>query len=253
MQQVIKSDVAAESKKAMATIENNILGEKTKRISDKNKAVFYFEIAIIFSIIIGLIFQPWNKKENVCFFRGFFDNNRVKILCSQCFSELAVPISKGKLRVSCPNCSALFRFIPSKNFPYSSVTRRILAGVINLILGYLGFIGYCLLLEMQNMKYNYMDFYIYIIILFLLQAFLIKKHGGSVGKLICQIYIVDHNFEYLSWSKIVVRELIGKLILNPLTLFLGLLPAFFTPNKQTLHDKIAKTYVINKSIYDLKE
>ena len=252
-QQIVKSNVATKNKKTMATIEDNILDEKTKQISDRNKAVFYSEIAIIFLIIIGLIFQPWNKRKNICFFRGFFDNNRVKILCNQCFSELAVPINKGKLRVSCPNCSALFRFIPSKNFPYSSITRRILAGVIDLILGYLGFMGYCLLLEMQNMKYDYMDFYIYIIILFLLQAFLIKKYGGSIGKLVCQIYIVDHNFEYLSWGKIVVRELIGKLILNPLTLFLGLLSVFFTPNRQTLHDKLAKTYVINKSIYSLKE
>lgn len=100
--------------------------------------------------------------------------------------------------------------------------------------------------------------------------------GQTLGKKICKIQIVTENNEQITFKNILIRELLGAAILEGgivitatyirkllpllnLTSFvdplkyiaytltiLSILYAYFQPNSQAFHDKLAKTIVIKK-------
>ena len=67
--------------------------------------------------------------------------------------------------------------------------------------------------------------------------------GGTPGKLLAGIRVVQTDGSPLSWNRAVVRWLGGLACLA--TFGLGLLPLFFTPRRQGLHDLMAGTYVVH--------
>lgn len=69
------------------------------------------------------------------------------------------------------------------------------------------------------------------------------KKNATWGKMAVGISVVAENREKLSLGKVVLRETVGKII-SSLILGIGYIMAGFSENKQALHDKIAKTYVI---------
>lgn len=91
---------------------------------------------------------------------------------------------------------------------------------------------------------------IYIIIMLAVQAFLLAKSGQSIGKYIAKIQIVDaENDEAVGLTRVFLLRSVAFIILNLLFMpFITILDfAFiFSEKKQTLHDRIAKTKVINR-------
>lgn len=69
-------------------------------------------------------------------------------------------------------------------------------------------------------------------------------HGGTPGKLIVGVRIVNEQGEYIGIPTAILRY-IGK-ILSGIILGIGYLMIAWDPKKQGLHDKIAETYVIYK-------
>jgi len=71
--------------------------------------------------------------------------------------------------------------------------------------------------------------------------FLTRNHGQTPGKMLMKIRVIKTDGSPINDSDAVIR-CIGYLI-NDIT-FIGWLWAFFDDNKQGLHDKMAKTYVV---------
>jgi uncharacterized RDD family membrane protein YckC len=66
---------------------------------------------------------------------------------------------------------------------------------------------------------------------------------GSLGKKICGIVVVNTDGEGLSFGIALVRS-IGKVVSIFVIWGLGTLSIFFTDNRQSLHDLVARTYVV---------
>ncbi|MMZ67323.1 RDD family protein [compost metagenome] len=76
-----------------------------------------------------------------------------------------------------------------------------------------------------------------------------SKYQATLGKMLLGIVVVNRNYERLTYGKALVRYL-GRL-LSALTFGIGYIMAAFTKNKQALHDLVADTYVLNKSLLKL--
>ncbi len=87
------------------------------------------------------------------------------------------------------------------------------------------------------------------IILFLLPylyfAYFLHRDHTSPGKKFFKIGVETTDNSEITWKKAIIREFFGK-ILSSLVLGIGLLWMFFDKQKQTWHDKIAHTVVIQK-------
>ena len=75
------------------------------------------------------------------------------------------------------------------------------------------------------------------------EIILTSKYGGTIGKLLMKIKVVDLNGNFISISDSIVRYF--SKWLSGLTLGIGYLMIIWTEKKQGLHDKIANTYVID--------
>lgn len=67
---------------------------------------------------------------------------------------------------------------------------------------------------------------------------------GTVGKRIMGIMVVDEYGERLTFKKALVRGAV-KVLLSSI-LLIGYLMALFTKDSQSLHDTVAKTYVVKR-------
>ena len=90
----------------------------------------------------------------------------------------------------------------------------------------------------------------YIIIMLAIQAFFLAKSGQSIGKKLTRIKIVDaENGEKVNLTRIFLLRSIVFIILNMLFMpFITIADYLFAlgRNRQTLHDKLAKTIVIKQ-------
>jgi uncharacterized RDD family membrane protein YckC len=90
----------------------------------------------------------------------------------------------------------------------------------------------------------------YIIIMLAIQAFFLAKSGQSIGKKLTRIKIVDaENGEKVNLTRIFLLRSIVFIILNMLFMpFITIADYLFAlgKNRQTLHDKLAKTTVIKQ-------
>jgi uncharacterized RDD family membrane protein YckC len=77
----------------------------------------------------------------------------------------------------------------------------------------------------------------------LYNIFFIWKYGATLGKKWLKIKVVSIDSQPLSLGQVILRETIGK-FLSGLILQLGYLWALWDKNRQTWHDKLAKTYVV---------
>ena len=90
----------------------------------------------------------------------------------------------------------------------------------------------------------------YLIIMLMIQAFLIAKSGQSVGKKITKIQIVDAETQTQVdtirgfWLRSILFIVLNLLFMPFITILDYALA--FNKNRQTLHDKLAKTKVIQK-------
>jgi uncharacterized RDD family membrane protein YckC len=78
----------------------------------------------------------------------------------------------------------------------------------------------------------------------LYHTFFIWQNGMTLGKYFMKIKVVNMNTEEtLTLPKALLRA-IGRIV-SEIFFYLGFLLAFFLPLKQTLHDKISESVVIN--------
>jgi len=83
-----------------------------------------------------------------------------------------------------------------------------------------------------------------IILKFIYQTFFIWYYGATLGKMVAKIRVIDFdNFGRISLMNAVLRSM-GR-ILSEMIFYIGFFVAFYTQSKQTFHDKIGKTLVIN--------
>ena len=83
-------------------------------------------------------------------------------------------------------------------------------------------------------------------ILFFVAGWFNKNKGGMPGKLLLNLRIVDaQTGEYISYGTTALREIVGKQIINLVTLGIGYLVALFNDEKKGLHDMVAGTRVIH--------
>lgn len=84
--------------------------------------------------------------------------------------------------------------------------------------------------------------YVIELVVVILTVYLDGIKGGTPGKLILKIRIVNEKGDYIGIPMAILRY-IGK-ILSGIILGIGYIMIAFTEKKQGLHDKIAKTYVV---------
>ena len=74
------------------------------------------------------------------------------------------------------------------------------------------------------------------------EIFLTYKYGGTVGKILMKCPVVDENGKHITLVQSIIRYF--SKWLSTIILGIGYLMIIWTPKKQGLHDKIAKTYVV---------
>ena len=81
---------------------------------------------------------------------------------------------------------------------------------------------------------------------FIYQTFFIWYYGATLGKMAAKIRVIDfENFSRISFGSALVRA--AMRIVSESIFYLGFALFFYTDSKQTLHDKVAKTLVVNAS------
>lgn len=79
---------------------------------------------------------------------------------------------------------------------------------------------------------------------FIYQAFFIWYYGATIGKIIAKIRVVDYNnFERVTFTSSLIRSFTR--IFSEMFFYIGFIFGFFNDGRQTLHDKIGRTLVIN--------
>ncbi len=99
-------------------------------------------------------------------------------------------------------------------------------------------IGYGLLFATGSFALYNLVLLAYVVLI----VYLDGTKGGTPGKLILKLRIVNEQGQFIGIPMAILRY-IGKIVAT-LLLGIGLLMIAFTEKKQGLHDKIAKTYVI---------
>ena len=76
------------------------------------------------------------------------------------------------------------------------------------------------------------------------QTFFTWYYGATLGKMAAKIKIIDFNhFGRISFSSALIRALVR--IVSESLFYVGFIMANFTQARQTLHDKVSKTLVVN--------
>ncbi len=87
-------------------------------------------------------------------------------------------------------------------------------------------------------------FFQVMILKFVYQTFFIWYYGATLGKLVVKIRVIDFDsFGRVSLTNALLRS--SGRILSEMVFYIGFFVAFYTESKQTFHDKIGKTLVVN--------
>ncbi|MEC0330038.1 RDD family protein [Paenibacillus macerans] len=78
-----------------------------------------------------------------------------------------------------------------------------------------------------------------------------SKLQGTLGKMALGIIVVNERYERVSFWRASGR--FWSRMVSLLTIYIGYVMAGFTKKKQALHDKIARTYVVDKRMLEMAE
>ena len=133
---------------------------------------------------------------------------------------------------------------------YASIGRRMISFVIDdLLVSFLFiaiFFDQITAIATQEAMFLFVTTNSWVLILLkvLYHAFFIGYSGATVGKYVVKIIAVDEmSGEKLSWSMATLRAIIR--VIGESLFYITFLFAFFSPKKQTLHDKLTNCVVIN--------
>ncbi len=83
-----------------------------------------------------------------------------------------------------------------------------------------------------------------LVLKFIYQSFFVWYYGATVGKIITKIRVIDFNhLGRVSLATSITRSILR--IISEMFFYVGFIFAFFSEGRQTFHDKISKTLVIN--------
>lgn len=87
-------------------------------------------------------------------------------------------------------------------------------------------------------------FFQIVILKFFYQTFFIWYYGQTLGKFVAKIRVIDYNhFGKVSLVNAMVRS--SGRIISEAVFYIGFLIAYYTDSRQTFHDKLGKTLVVN--------
>jgi uncharacterized RDD family membrane protein YckC len=87
-------------------------------------------------------------------------------------------------------------------------------------------------------------FFQVILMKFIYQTFFIWYYGATLGKMAAKIRVIDYDdFSKVGFDRALMRA--AMRIVSESIFYIGFLLFFYTDSKQTLHDKVAKTLVVN--------
>lgn len=96
-----------------------------------------------------------------------------------------------------------------------------------------------LMLETMN------QFLIQILLLkFIYQTFFVWYYGATIGKIITKVRVID----YYNFGKVTIFTAMARSVLRIISemfFYMGFIFAFFNEARQTFHDKLGRTLVIN--------
>lgn len=89
------------------------------------------------------------------------------------------------------------------------------------------------------------EFVLQILVLkFIYQAFFVWYYGATIGKIVAKIRVIDYNhYGKVSLTSSLIRSFVR--IFSEMFFYIGFVFAFFNDGKQTLHDKMARTLVVD--------
>lgn len=143
-----------------------------------------------------------------------------------------------------------------KNVTYASLVSRVVASLIDqgifLILPMLPFVY--LFSQQPDLKTVITNGIIYItfisIPLFFVQffyaAYMLSLFGATIGKMVVGNQVVTEAQKFITFKEALFRELIAKVVSNAV-LWIGFFAAYKSPTKQTWHDQMAGSYVVEQS------
>ena len=83
-----------------------------------------------------------------------------------------------------------------------------------------------------------------VIIKVIYQSFFLWYYGSTLGKMLFKIRVINfEHFGKITFAQSVLRA--SSRIISESIFYLGFMLAYYTKSRQTLHDKIAKTLVVN--------
>lgn len=157
---------------------------------------------------------------------------------------------------NCPYCNYDFQEIDNifknineekhKEEKYAGFIKRLVSGIIDIYITILLVLPIFIKINKEITKENLWFLLIIMFGTYIIYNSLLErtKQRGSIGKIITQIEVTDEYENPITLPKAFIRN-ISK-IFNVLTLGLGFLMCTITQSKQTLGDKISKTYILNK-------
>ncbi|NOR57286.1 MAG: RDD family protein [Sulfurimonas sp.] len=84
----------------------------------------------------------------------------------------------------------------------------------------------------------------YMLMKIIYQAFFVMQYGASIGKIVMKIRVIDINTIQTPNVMVSLNRAIFRVI-SELLLYLGFLWGLLNPERQTWHDKTAKTLVVD--------
>ncbi len=132
----------------------------------------------------------------------------------------------------------------------ASILKRIIAKLIDLTLIWAIYLFLLMLVFSQSKITAFLDQIVYsiIVVIYLpivlpfINSILTSIFGGSLGKLLTGIKIINKEGQKISFSKALFRQFIGYKV-SAMGLGLGFIWAVLDKNNQTWHDKISNTFV----------
>ena len=83
-----------------------------------------------------------------------------------------------------------------------------------------------------------------VIIKVIYQSFFLWYYGSTLGKMLFKLRVIDfEHFGKITFAQSLLRA--SSRIISESIFYLGFILAYYTKSRQTLHDKIAKTLVVN--------
>jgi len=137
-----------------------------------------------------------------------------------------------------------------QNMQYASIAKRVISFTVDDLLVSFLFIAiyYNQIVSLSSpeimVAFVQQNAWVLLVLKIIYHTFFIGLNGATVGKYLVKIRAVDEQSGYtISWGRAFIRAVVRTI--GEMLFYVTFLFAFFTPKKQTLHDKIVNCVVID--------